>query len=58
MHSKSNGTQEPCKNNRNSSMQILREAQDAFAGEAEKLGLEDDEDVMAMIKELREKDVE
>ena len=54
MNSKSNGMQESCKNNKNSSMQTLREAQDAFAGEAEKLGLQNDEDVMAMIKQLRE----
>lgn len=37
----------------NASMDALREAQRAFAGEAERLGLKDD-DVMAMIKELRE----
>lgn len=36
----------------NSSMDALREAQRAFAGEAERLGLKDD-DVMTMIKELR-----
>ena len=38
----------------NSSMDALREAQKAFAGEADRLGLKDDDDVMAMIKELRE----
>lgn len=38
----------------NSSMDALREAQRAFAGEAERLGLKDDDDVMAMIKEFRE----
>ena len=38
----------------NSSMDALREAQRAFAGEAERLGLKDDDDVMTMIKELRE----
>lgn len=38
----------------NSSMDALREAQRIFAGEAERLGLKNDEDVMAMIKELRE----
>ena len=38
----------------NSSMDALREAQRAFAGEAERLGLKNDDDVMAMIKELRE----
>lgn len=37
----------------NSSMDALREAQKAFAGEAERVGLKDDDDVMAMIKELR-----
>ena len=38
----------------NSSMDALLEAQKAFAGEADKLGLKNDDDVMAMIKELRE----
>mgnify|MGYP001122246097 CR=1 FL=1 len=38
----------------NSSMDALREAQRTFAGEAERLGLKNDDDVMAMIKELRE----
>ena len=38
----------------NSSMDALREAQRAFAGEAERVGIKDDDDVMAMIKELRE----
>lgn len=42
----------------NSSMDALLEAQKAFAGEAERLGLKDDDDVMAMIKELREESVE
>ena len=37
----------------NSSMEALREAQVAFEGEAERLGLETDEDVVAMVKELR-----
>jgi AbrB family looped-hinge helix DNA binding protein len=41
----------------NSSMDALREAQRAFAGEAERVGLKDDNDVMAMIKELREESV-
>ena len=41
----------------NASMDALREAQRAFAGEAERLGLENDDDVMAMIKELRNKSV-
>lgn len=38
----------------NSSMDAFREAQRAFAGEAERVGLKNDDDVMAMIKELRE----
>jgi antitoxin PrlF len=42
---------------KNSSMDALREAQRAFAGAAEMLGLKDDDDVMAMIKELREESV-
>lgn len=41
----------------NSSMDALREAQRAFAGEAERLGLKNEDDVMAMIKELREESV-
>ena len=41
----------------NSSMDAFREAQRAFAGEAERLGLKNDDDVMAMIKELREESV-
>ena len=41
----------------NSSIDALREAQRAFAGEAEKLGLHDDNDVMEMVKELREESV-
>mgnify|MGYP004691172961 FL=1 len=41
----------------NSSMDALREAQRAFAGEAEKADLKNDDDVMAMIKELREESV-
>jgi antitoxin PrlF len=38
-------------------MDALLEAQKAFAGEAERLGLKDDDDVMAMIKEIREESV-
>lgn len=38
----------------NSSMDALYEAQRAFAGEAERLGLKTDDDVMSMIKELRQ----
>ncbi len=41
----------------NSSMDALREAQRAFVGEAERLGLKNDDDVVAMIKELREEGV-
>ena len=41
----------------NSSMDALREAQRAFVGEAERVGIKDDDDVMAMIKELREESV-
>lgn len=41
----------------NSSMDALREAQRAFSGEAERLGLKNDDDVMAMIKRLREESV-
>ena len=38
----------------NSSMDALREAQNEFFGEAERVGLKDDDDIMKMIKELRE----
>lgn len=38
----------------NSSMDALNEAQSAFKGEAERLGLKNDADVVRMIKELRE----
>lgn len=38
----------------NSSMEALHEAQKAFAGEADRIGLETEDDVMAMIKELRQ----
>ena len=38
-------------------MDALREAQQEFAGEAEILGLKNDEDVMDMIKEFREESV-
>lgn len=37
----------------NSSMEALRKAQAAFSGEAERLGLENEQDVAAMISELR-----
>ena len=41
----------------NASMDALREAQRSFAGEAERLGLKDDDDVMEMIKSLRQESV-
>ena len=41
----------------NSSMDALREAQSSFAGEAERLGLKDDDYVMEMIKSLRQESV-
>ena len=41
----------------NSSMAVLREAQQEIAGEAERHGLKNDEDVMDMIKEFREESV-
>ena len=37
----------------NSSMDALREAQKALEGEADRLGLRNDDDVMAMIKEIK-----
>ncbi len=37
----------------NSSMEAIREAQLAFVGEAERVGLETEEDVIEMMKELR-----
>ena len=37
----------------NSSMEALREAQEAFRGEAERVGLQSEEDVVDMIKEIR-----
>jgi len=37
----------------NSSMEALHKAQAAFAGEAERLGLEDEQDVADMVRELR-----
>ena len=36
----------------NSSMDAFREAQMEFAGEADRVGLRDDEDIVNMIKEL------
>ena len=37
----------------NSSMEALRKAQEAFSGEAERLGLKNEQDVVDMISELR-----
>ncbi|MCM1191263.1 MAG: AbrB/MazE/SpoVT family DNA-binding domain-containing protein [Butyrivibrio sp.] len=37
----------------NSSMEALREAQAAFTGEAERLGLETEEDVVTLVKDIR-----
>ena len=37
----------------NSSMEALKEAQTAFSGEAERTGLKDENDVVAMMKEFR-----
>jgi len=37
----------------NASMEALRKAQAALAGEAQRVGLKDENDVVAMIKELR-----
>jgi len=37
----------------NSAMVALREVQDAFKGEAERLGLKDEQDVVNMVKEVR-----
>ena len=41
----------------NSSMDAFREAQIEFAGEADRVGLRDDEDIVNMIKELRKEGV-
>ncbi len=37
----------------NSSMEALRTAQEAFAGEADRLGLTDEQDVVDLVSELR-----
>ena len=42
----------------NSSMDALRKAQAAFAGEAERLGLKDEQDVAYLVSELRRKRME
>jgi antitoxin PrlF len=39
----------------NSSMEALKEAQSAFSGEAEGVGLKNEDDVVAMMKEFRKK---
>lgn len=41
----------------NSSMDAFKEAQMEFVGEADRVGLRDDEDVVNMIKELRKEGV-
>lgn len=41
----------------NSSMDAFREARMEFAGEADRVGLRDDEDIVNMIKELRKEGV-
>ena len=38
----------------NSTLMALKEAQNAFSGEAERLGLKDEQDVVDMIRKLRE----
>lgn len=40
----------------NATMEAFREAQAVFAGEAERAGLKDEDDVVKMIKELRKED--
>jgi len=37
----------------NASMEVIRKAQAAFAGEAQRVGLKDENDVVTTIKELR-----
>ena len=39
----------------NSVRLALKDVQDAFRGEAERLGLKNDQDVVAMVKEIRRK---
>jgi len=39
----------------NSSMEALKEAQAAFSGEAERTGLKNEDDVVAMMKDFRRK---
>ncbi len=42
----------------NSSMDALRKAQAAFTGEAERLGLKDEQDVVDLVSELRRERME
>ncbi|MDR1132735.1 MAG: AbrB/MazE/SpoVT family DNA-binding domain-containing protein [Synergistaceae bacterium] len=37
----------------NAAMTALKEVQEVFSGEAERLGLENEDDVVAMVKEVR-----
>ena len=39
----------------NSARVALKDVQDAFRGEAERVGLKDERDVVAMVKEVRQK---
>ncbi|MCX6053562.1 MAG: AbrB/MazE/SpoVT family DNA-binding domain-containing protein [Chloroflexi bacterium] len=39
----------------NSSMEALKDAQIAFSGETDRLGLKNDEDVVSMVKDIRKK---
>ena len=39
----------------NSTLMALKEAQEAFRGEADRLGLKDEQDVVEMIREIRGK---
>ena len=41
------------KNERNPSVTVLKEAQKAFQGAAEELGIKDEQDVVALVKEIR-----
>ncbi len=38
----------------NASMEALKEAQAAFAGEAQRAGLKNEDDIVAMVKEIRQ----
>lgn len=40
----------------NATLAALKEAQSQFVGEAERIGLSNDDDVMEMIKEMRKED--